>query len=388
VKENPFSKDLSRRRFLALAAGTAGAGALAASTATTSFAQTASETSIPLVYRTLGRTGLKITVVSYGAFKTTEQSVIEAAFDMGINFVDTARHYVEGQNEILVGRALKGYRDKVHVCTKVWLDTIEKMRLSLDESLAAMKIDYVDVFMLHKVESKDHVNNPEYRDLLVNAKKQGKAKFLGVSTHQNEIEVINAVIDDPDKLYDTILVAYNFQSSPELKAAIARAAQAGIGILVMKTQAGGYQTKELGDVSPHQAALKWVFQDKNITAAIPSMTDFAQLQEDVAVMGKLEMTQADRDTLDQYARAIAPYHCRRCGSCEGTCPMGVDIQAVNRCMMYAEGYRDIVLARSTYGEIRENGGLGLCGNCSQCTARCRHGLDLPQRLSLARETLC
>ena len=65
-----------------------------------------------------------------------------------------------------------------------------------------------------------------------------------MTTHSKEPDVLNAVTDDPDKLYDTVLVTYS-QKPPEVKAAIAKAAAANIGIIAMKTQAGGYQTREL-----------------------------------------------------------------------------------------------------------------------------------------------
>jgi len=70
------------------------------------------------VYRTLGRTGMKITVVSFGAMLTPEPEVIKIAFDQGINYVDTARRYMGGKNEEIVGKALKGRRDRVYVATK------------------------------------------------------------------------------------------------------------------------------------------------------------------------------------------------------------------------------------------------------------------------------
>ena len=73
----------------------------------------------PPVYRTLGRTGLKITVVSFGAMLTPEAEVMEVAFDHGINYVDTARKYMGGKNEEIVGKALKGRRDRVYVASKI-----------------------------------------------------------------------------------------------------------------------------------------------------------------------------------------------------------------------------------------------------------------------------
>ena len=79
--------------------------------------------------------------------------------------------------------------------------------------------------------------------------------------------------------FDTVLVTYNFKSAPEVKPAVARVAQGNIGVIAMKTQAGGYKTSELGEASPHQASLKFVLQDANVTAAIPAMVDLQQVKE-------------------------------------------------------------------------------------------------------------
>ena len=116
---------------------------------------------------------------------------------------------------------------------------------------------------------------PETREALIRLKEQGKVRFFGVTTHTNQAEVLQALVDDKDKFFDTALVGYNFKSPPEVKGAIARAADAKIGIIAMKTQAGGYATEALGPISPHQAALKWALKDPHVTAAIPGMRNLA-----------------------------------------------------------------------------------------------------------------
>jgi hypothetical protein len=154
----------------------------------------------------------------------------------------------------------------------------------------------------------------------------------------------------------------------------------------MKTQAGGYNSKEFGDVTPHQAALKWVLQDKNVAAAIPGMTSLNEVIEDTAVMGMMQLTQADLDALSRYEVAIAPYYCHRCDSCRRTCPMGVDISEINRSLMYAEGgYNDLSLARMNYGEIPTAASAAACGECERCVAACPHGLNIGERMQRARE---
>jgi predicted aldo/keto reductase-like oxidoreductase len=341
------------------------------------------------VYRTLGRTGLKITIVSFGAMLTPESEVMEIAFDHGVNYVDTARRYMGGKNEETVGRALKGKRDKVYVATKIAPASRSKEAIfkDVETSLKALQTDYVDIIQLHNINGReDRIFNPEIRETLVRLKEQGKVRFFGVTSHTNEAEVLNALADDKDRFFDTALVKYNFKSGPETKEAIARAARANIGVIAMKTQAGGYTTDALGPFSPHQAALKWALQDKHVTAAIPGMRNITELREDISVMG-MRFGYLDKLILKRYGAAVAPYYCHLCGQCEPTCPNGIAISTINRCLMYADAYRSPVLARGTYHEIPSSLSASACLDCSDCVARCVNGLDIPVKMRRARKLL-
>ena len=274
---------MDRRKFLAV--GLAGATSALIGTSTLAEAAVRYAATEPFVFpkpvhRTLGRTGLKITVVSCGAMLTPEFEVLRIAIDHGINYVDTARKYMDGRNEEIVGEALKGRRDKVFVATKT-LPTSrsrEDIVRDVETSLKTLGTDHIDVIQLHNLTDKQRIFIPETREALVKLREQGKVRFFGVTTHKNQPEVLNALVDDKDRFFDTALVAYNFESSREIGEAIARAAKAGIGVIAMKTQAGGYKTQAMGGVSPHQAALKWALQDRNVTAAIPSMQNLAHLR--------------------------------------------------------------------------------------------------------------
>ena len=156
-------------------------------------------------------------------------------------------------------------------------------------------------------------------------------------------------MDDPDRFFDTALVVVNFKSDEDIILAIEWAARANIVIIAIKTLAGGYATDALGKTSPHQAAIKWVLRNPNITAAIPGMKDLSHIKEDIAVMG-MSCELADERILQRYHAAVKPYYCHLCGKCEGTCPMGVEISTINHLLMYAEGYRNHELALSTYHE--------------------------------------
>ena len=114
------------------------------------------------VYRTLGRTGLKITVVSFGAMLTPEAEVMEIAFDHGINYVDTARKYMGGKNEEIVGKALKGRRDRVYRNENPALFAFQRGHFQgLETSLKALETDYIDVIQLHNLTDGIRIFDPE-----------------------------------------------------------------------------------------------------------------------------------------------------------------------------------------------------------------------------------
>ena len=377
---------MNRRAFLKFGVvGVAAAAGLSGLSKIAEAAASASKPGITPAYRTLGRTGLKVSVVSFGAMLTPDYEPMEAAFDLGVNYVDTARRYMNGRNEEIVGKALKGRRDKVYVATKTPPTSQSKKDIfkDVETSLSKLQIDYIDVIQLHSLTSGERAMIPETREALLELRKQGKVRFFGVTTHTNQADVLKAITDDPGKFFDMALVAYNYKSEPAVKEAIARAAKAGIGIVAMKTQVGGYKTDALGPISPHQAALKWVLQDTNVACAIPGIKDMSMLQEAAAVMG-MKLTRRDGLILERYAEAITPYYCHLCAQCEPTCPQNVAISTINRSIMYAEGYENYELARSTYDELQQSESAFACSNCTECIAHCANGLNIADKMQKAR----
>ena len=169
-----------------------------------------------LAYRTLGRTGLKVTTLSFGAMLTPEYEVIRAGLDSGINYVDTARRYLNGRSESIVGRAIQGIRDKIYLATKTKPDsnTREAIIADVETSLKSLGTDYIDVIQLHNLTDGKRAFIPEVREAYATLRKQGKVRFLGVTTHTNQADVINAVVNDPEKFFDVVLVGYNAKSDP------------------------------------------------------------------------------------------------------------------------------------------------------------------------------
>jgi len=371
-------EQVNRRHFLK-----AGATAMAAGLVTPSVRPVWSATEpekpqqkINLEYRMLGKTGLKVTTVAYGAMRTTDPAVLERALDLGINLVDTAYVYQGGNNEVMVGNVLKKRRKDAFLCTKAKPGSKKELQRQFETSLKRLQMDYVDILYLHSVSEIDQIHNAEAMEFFTQLKKEGKVRFIGFSTHNNEAELVRQAAED--KFWEVILVAYNFQKEPALTEAIHKAAAAGIGIVGMKTQAGGYDTKTLGNLSPHQAALKWVLQNQSVHTTIPSMSTFAELEEDVQVMGQ-KMGWRDRNTLERYGQLINQEYCRSCNACRETCPNGVNIPELNRCYMYLAGYHDFNLARTNYLELAPEN-REACGDCTECVARCKYGIQLSSRM--------
>ena len=397
------SFDANRREFLhAGLTGLVGLGITSSAAGATPEKQ-ADPTAVvktPVITRRLGKTGLVLPVVSMGVMNADNPNLVKAALEMGIVLLDTAHGYQGGRNEEMIGQVIKGRkRESFVIATKVAPEgmdrktglptastTAEALLAKLDISLRRLGLEHVDILYLHNIGTREAAQCEPLLQALQKARQDGKARFVGLSTHGNEPAVIRAAVET--KVHEVVLTAYNFRQDhrAEVKKAIAEAAKAGLGIVAMKTQAGGYETDALGPVSPHQAALKWVIQDRHVAAAVPGMRDIAEMREDIAVMG-MRFSLLDRVILRGYAAAVKSFYCRLCGRCEATCPKGVAISTINRCLMYAEAYRNPGLARETYGEIPRGASASECLTCPRCDARCVNGLDIASKMARAAETL-
>jgi predicted aldo/keto reductase-like oxidoreductase len=181
------------------------------------------------------------------------------------------------------------------------------------------------------------------------------------------------------KMYDVILAWINFKSSPEHAAVLKKARKADRGIVAMKTQAGGYNKGATASLSPQQAALKWVLDMDFIDCAVPGMVNNEQLLENVGAVGK-KVGWSERKTLNAYYHSIRHQYCVMCGKCFSSCAHNVDINTVNRALMYCEGYGDFEQGRRTYRALssRENG-LS-CMSCTSPPCRCMNGIRIAERM--------
>jgi predicted aldo/keto reductase-like oxidoreductase len=320
--------------------------------------------------------------------RISHSALMFRALDLGINYIDTARVYTGGNNERLVGEVLKDHRNEVYVATKAdpWRKTAKDVEQSLHTSLKELGTDCIDVYQIHDVASAARLHNDDVKAFLSKAKEQGKIRFVGVSTHNNMAEVVTAAAEDG--FYDTVLTVYNFGNAENkaLAEALEKARKAQLGIIAMKTQQGGYKLGEGEKGTPHQAALRWVLSNPAITCAIPGVTSYEMLEENVAVMGT-KLGAADLQDLRRYAEATASVLCRFCGECTKTCKEHIQVCESLRCLMYAEGYNDLHLAREEYRRLRPFQRADACRLCSDCSARCVKGLHIQERMLVADRIL-
>ena len=343
------------------------------------------EESPNIIYRTLGRTNLRIPVVSFGVMNSFSDPLIERAIEVGIKHLDTAHGYLNGKSELAIGRVLKktGMRDEVYIATKIPWDenqTVERFHQQLDTSLKRLQTNYVDILYLHSCDNPEQVTSEDRMKALLKAKEDGKAKFIGVSTHKVP-EVTRAAVDAG--IYDVVLVTFNYMDNNKDKKreAFKYAAKNGVGIIAMKVMGGNRLNRDESVEINHKAALKWVLNDENVTTTIPGMTTFEQLNLNMSAMKDLKLTDEEKRDLKLSSMIKGTLYCQNCRSCVSTCPQRVEIPNLMRAFMYAEGYRNYYQAKYTVAELPLKRGIEVCRDCTRCEAVCANSIQIPQRVN-------
>lgn len=342
-----------------------------------------------LRYRILGETGLKVTSVGFGCMITSDPSVIERAADIGITYFDTARVYQNGNNERMVGAALKGKRQNITLSSKTPSKTKETALADLDTSLKELGTDHLDIWYLHAKTKPSEITD-ELIEAQQTAKKAGKIRFAGVSTHSGQAELIPALT--ANQHVDVILTAYNFSMGKTLDPVIAAAREAGKGIVAMKVMAGGFRFAKQGEKLYNTfkkdgallSALRWVLKNGNIDTTIPSMTDMDQLDDNLKAMTG-GFSKSDEGLLARQLEHISPLYCRMCGKCDGQCPEGLPVSDVLRYLSYADGYGQFSLGRAQFLQLPVELAQVRCDHCPTCPVECPHGVKIVERLSRAQE---
>lgn len=355
--------------------------------------QLQAKASEPLVIRRrLGRTDIELPVVSYGVMRSDNAALVRNAFQIGFELFDTAHGYQEGKNEIMLGEIFRDVpRNKFIIATKVKPDDVngetgelgqgstrESIYSKFELSLKRLGLGYVDILYYHSVSNRDSALNSQMLEAFGELKKQGKVRYVGMSTHKNEPDVIQAAIDS--NFYDVVLTAYNFKQAhaASISEKIALAAGKGVGIIAMKTMAGGFLDKEKKQPVNFTAALKWVLQNSNICTSIPGIVNYDQLTQNFSVMENLEFTEQEKADLEA-ARLISGLYCDSCSNCILQCKRKLPVNEIMRAYMYAYGYKNLEQAYTVLEETAVS--CDPCKGCSECSVQCPKGFQVDVRIS-------
>lgn len=383
-------KSKSRRDFIkASLTGLAGAAFLPSSLKSSKKPRVKNEKK-SFIHRTLGKTGLKLPIISMGVMNADNPNLVKAALDAGIVHFDTAWIYQRGRNEEMVGQVIKGLpRDSYVIATKIFEPrnnmtglfpenvTADTFLKKFETSLTRLGLDYVDILYLHNVSRKESVLFEPYLSAMTKLKKEGKARFIGATTHQNEPEVIRTAAESGE--YDVVLTAYNFKHPhrKEIEKAMEYAVKTGLGIVGMKAIAGTVENigKKV-DVNA-KAALKWALQNENIHTNIPGFTTFDQMDTALSVMEDLNLTPEEKKDLE-IRRNLSSLYCQHCEQCLPQCGGNIEIPTLMRSYMYAYGYKNLMAAKETLDFVDLSNIP--CKSCDTCTVHCAMGFDVKDKI--------
>jgi len=352
--------------------------------------------------RPLGRTGFWVSDISIGTTQFLRHSdpegLLREVLDRGVNYIDTSPDYGGSKSEIAIGNVIaERNREELFVVTK-WCTADGHVRqgaspetylAALDDSLSRLQTDYVDLIHVHSCDTVERLLDPKMLAAFDMAKEQGKARFLGVSTHTPNLEEVAYAAIDSGK-FDVLMLAYHHGAWPKQKDIIKKAAAKNIGIVAMKTLKGAkhrdmmpFQNEE---TSYTQAAFKWVMNDPGVACLVVSYFDTQHVDEYIYASGQ-KLADNDVAVLRKYDDLIAGTHCfASCGDCLSSCPSSVAINDVLRHRMYFEDYGDQKQAMQLYAALEAK--ADVCLNCdAPCTGACPEGINIRERMIGAHEKL-
>lgn len=324
-------------------------------------------------YRTLGKTGLKISRMGFGGIpiqKIDEEGtrkLLREMMEKGVNYIDSARGYMV--SEQYIGYGLEGIRDKFVLATKSMSRTKEAMAADIETSLGNFRTDYIDLYQVHNpsMEQLDQVmGEGGALEALMEARAAGKIGHIGLTAHSTEVFERALELD----WVETIMFPYNIveQQGAEL---IHKCAEKNIGFIVMKPLAGG----AIEDAS---LALRYVCSNPDVTVVIPGMAEIHELEQNLAACSNIEpLTQEELKEMDKVREQLGTDFCRRCNYC-APCTVGINIPSVFLFAGYLQRYDLADWAKDRYSTLKVK--ASACIGCGKCEPRCPYHLPIREKL--------
>ena len=324
--------------------------------------------------------------------------ILHRAYELGINFFDTAWGYTNRDNQRVVGKAVHDFRDKIYLSSKLPPSEVQQpgdFRRKLEHSLRLMDTDYLDFYHMHALNAQkfEHAKKMQMDKDMLKAKEEGLIRHISFSFH----DAPRVMVDIADLgIFDTLLCQYNLidQSNEEV---MARLADRGMGIMVMgpiaggMISAGGEDFRRLYDTpaaTAEELALRFVLGYDAVTLALSGMQSIEMVEQNVAIAEKAcqvtpEERRAYKATNDKL-KGLSDLYCSGCAYCN-VCPQGIKPQqhfkAYNRARVW--GLYDA--ARKDYLADGLDKEAETCLNCGACAAECPQKIGIPEKLAEIRD---
>ncbi len=371
-------------------------------------------------YRRMRGVDAPLSVLGFGAMRLPKApdgridrepatAMVRYAIDAGVNYVDTAYVYHEGESELFLGEALgDGYRERVLLATKLpsWLVQCRAdMDRYLDEQLTRLRTEVIDLYLLHGLngEGWERLHALGVLECLDDALADGRIRHAGFSFH-DDFPAFTPIVDAYDWTFAQVQYNYmdvHYQGGAE---AVRYAADRGMGVVVMEPLRGGALARPIpgaaelwasagAERTPAEWGLAWLWDQPEVTVVLSGMSTMEQLRENLAAADRARpnsLSPAERAIYDDVRalyRGRSAIECTRCGYCQ-PCPSGVDIPECFSLYNDAHVYGDTAGAKSGYHIFARFGGAASnCTECGQCEERCPQGLEIRKHLKAVDDLL-
>jgi len=370
-----------------------------------------------MIYKDFGKTGIKMSLLGFGAMRLPMAEggkvnyelatpLMQRAFELGVNYIDSAPYYCDGDSEVAVGKALKGWRDKVYVSTKYPCEkaTAADLREKLEESLKKLDTGCVDFYHLWGINA-GTIERVSVKggvlDEAAKLKEEGLIKHLSFSFH-DKAENIFPMIDSG--VFESVLLQYNLLDR-SLEDAIKYAKEKGLGTVIMGPVGGGRLGTPSSVIksllkrevkSSAEIAMRFVTANPYVDIALSGMQNIAQLEENARIAGIENALTADEieqiNLMMAENKKLSDLYCTGCNYCM-PCPQKINIPHVFSLMNYHRVYELTGYSKAEYGnlykpmeqrtaawEIGWGTDAGQCIECGVCEEKCPQKLKIIEQL--------
>ena len=372
-------------------------------------------------YRNLGSTGMSISTLGFGCmrFPTVEGTqtideektipMLRRAYELGVNYFDTAFYYCNGNSEITLGRAVKPFRDKIYISTKIPVDRIKTRsdyRSFLEQSLRKLDTDHIDCYHFWSINRQKFDDIMLKLDLLseaLKAKEEGLIRHISFSFHGNPDDIPYIIEKAP--MLESLLIQYNILDRSNEKA-IDYMASTGRGVVAMGPVGGGRLAAptelagRIGSVSAkatYELALRFVLGNHNISCALSGMRSIEEVEKNAKVMSSdIPFTEEENARIKESLEDLKRFSDLYCTGCRYgmPCVKGIDIPEIfyYYTLYNVYGLKDHAKAAykkycdSLTGE-QKDGLVSSCIGCGSCEKKCPQKLQIREKLKLADSVL-